>query len=198
MDIEDIKKNYRNFQDSKIISLAKSEARTLRPEVVPILIDEIRNRNLSETLISGIEAQLKVPTEDELKEYCSVVQSADCPKCKTKTQKLNAIVLNEVVSFLILTTSSKSIKIACPDCLEKLKNNANFKTATLGWWGFPWGVIRTIQALINNSKMSKQIACSGPNDILKSFVFENIGVIETSKNNTVALNNFIERTNFKK
>ena len=45
MELEDIRKNYRNFNDDKIENLAKSDARKLRPEVIPILIEEIRRRN---------------------------------------------------------------------------------------------------------------------------------------------------------
>ena len=47
MDINEIKKNYENFDDEKLIILATSEINSLRPEVVPILNAEIKKRNLS-------------------------------------------------------------------------------------------------------------------------------------------------------
>jgi len=68
MDIEQIKKNYENFDDSKIEILAKNEAGSLEPEVIPILVNEIKKRNLDIDLIKGIESQTKELTEKEIQE----------------------------------------------------------------------------------------------------------------------------------
>ncbi len=99
------------------------------------------------------------------------------------------------MSFVFFTKTQSKLKITCPDCLEKFKNNANTKTFILGWWGFPWGFIKTIQALISNSKMSKQIWIEEPNDILKDFVIENIGAIEVAKNKPLGIAHLIEHAN---
>lgn len=196
MDLEYIKKNYSQFDDSKIEDLAKYQARSLRKEVLPILIEEIKKRNLSESLISGIQSQLKEPTLEELNQYTALINTLPCPKCGSKTQKLNGVVLREVVSFLVITTTRVHSKIACPDCLDTFKNQANSKTILLGWWS-PLGVIRTIQALTNNGKMSTEIGMNEPNDILKSFVYENLGAIETHKDNSAKLTNIIDVFNAK-
>ena len=195
MNIEDIRKNYRNFEDSKIEELANSQITKLRPEVIPLLIEEIRRRNLSENLIKGIDAQLKVLNPDELIEYCLLIQNQSCPVCNSNTQKLNGILLTEVVSYIFLTRTTKHLKIACSDCLQKFRNNSNSKTALLGWWGFPWGIIKTIQGLIQNSKMSRNITLIEPSIILKTYVLENIGIIEPNRNDNIKLKQMLERAN---
>jgi hypothetical protein len=194
MDIEDIRKNYRNFDDSKIQELAKQDASKLRPEVVPILMEEIRRRNLSENLILGIDAQLKTLSPEELLDYCTLIQKQPCPICNGKTQKLNAIVLKEIVSMILLSNVTNHLKIGCPQCLEKSKSEINLKTALLGWWSTK-GIFYTIRALAQNKRMEKYIRDYEPNEILKSYILENIGAIETNKNNPIALNNMLKRAN---
>ncbi len=68
IDLEQIKQNYSVFEDYKIEHLAKNEAGSLEPEVIPILVDEIKKRNLDVDLIKGIEAQTKELTEKEIQE----------------------------------------------------------------------------------------------------------------------------------
>lgn len=197
MELEDIRKNYRNFNDDKIENLAKSDAKKLRPEVIPILIGEIRRRNLSENLIAGIETQLRVLTPNELIEYGTLIQKQPCPKCKSKTRKLNAVILTEVVSMILLTHTSKHFRIACPDCLTHFRKRADSKTFLLGWWGFPSGIIKTIGALRHNSKMAKIINSQEPNEneIFQSFVIENVGQIETYKKDEKDLHRMLTNAN---
>ena len=194
MDIEDIRKNYRNFDDSKIQELAKQDASKLRPDVVPILMEEIRRRNLSENLISGIDAQLKILSPEELLDYCTLIQKQPCPICNGKTQKLNAIILKEVMSVILLSNVTSHLKIGCPQCLKESKSKINLKTALLGLWSTK-GIFYTIKALVQNKRMEKYIRNYEPNEILKSYILENIGVIEPNKNNPIALNNMLKRAN---
>ena len=195
MDIEDIRKNYRNFDDDKIESLAKSDAKKLRPEVVPILIEEIKRRNLSENLIASIEVQLKKVSKEELDKYNLLIQTQACPECQSKTKKLNAIILTEVISMILLTRTTKHFKIACPDCLTVFRKKSDNKTLLLGWWGIPWGIIKTLGALRINSKMAKIIDLEEPNDIFKAFIIENIGKIESSKEDKKSLNSILNNAN---
>jgi hypothetical protein len=87
-----------------------------------------------------------------------------------------------VMSFILITHRKKKFIIAYPDCLDKANNDALTKTALLGWWGLPWGIIRTIQALISNSKMKKQNRLSDANKLLLAFVEKRVGLIEINKN----------------
>lgn len=47
MDLDEIKKNYAKFDDSKLIKLATKEINSLRKEVIPILAAELAKRNIS-------------------------------------------------------------------------------------------------------------------------------------------------------
>lgn len=56
MNIEDIKRNYSQFSDAKIENIAASKAQSLPKEVVAILNEEIKKRNLSSSLETDFEA----------------------------------------------------------------------------------------------------------------------------------------------
>ncbi|MCL5126915.1 hypothetical protein [Algibacter sp. L4_22] len=47
MNLEDIKRNYENFDDEKLIEIATKDIKSLRKEVVPILEAELLKRNIS-------------------------------------------------------------------------------------------------------------------------------------------------------
>jgi len=191
MDLESVKKHYQNLDRGKIESLATTEAKSLRPEVIPVLIGEIQRRNMPDSVILALQRQLKEPTPDKLAEYCTLLQSQPCPKCGTRSAKLNANMTSEVFSIVFITRSTKKLGIACPDCLDSFKKNANAKSGMLGWWAFPWGPIKTIQSFLFNAKMNKENHLGIPNRIFQGFVYQNIGAIEAAKNSPDKLQHII-------
>ena len=197
MDLNDIRENYRNFDDYKIEKIASEEAGSLRPEALEILKSEIKKRNLNENLLKSVDSQTRELTESEFEEYCKMLRNHPCPKCNSKTSKLNVSMVGRVVSMLVLTNYEKKLKVACSDCLDELNKNANMKSALLGWWGFPWGPIQTIRTFMFNSKMKKNNRTEKPNEIFQSFVLGNIGVLEASKDNPEKLTEFLNRINNK-
>ena len=42
--------------------------------------------------------------------------------------------------------------IGCTDCITASARNALLKSLLLGWWGIPWGPIRTIESVFTNIK----------------------------------------------
>jgi len=195
MDLNDIRENYKNFDDYKIEKIASEEADKLRPEVLDILKAEIRKRNLNLNLIDSIDSQTKELTEQEFNEYSDVLRNHTCTICKSKTKKINVTMVGRVVSMLILTNYEKSLKVACSDCLDEMHRKANTKSALLGWWGFPWGPIHTIRSFIFNSSMKKNNRTEKPNEIFASFIVSNIGIMEKAKTEPEKLTEFINRTN---
>jgi len=193
MDLNDIKENYKKFEDWKIEKIASEEAGSLRPEVLDILKTEIENRKLN--LLDTIDAQTKEITESEFNDYYNVLRNHPCPKCESKTQKINATIVGRVVSMLILTNYEKCLKVACSNCLDEMHNNANKKSALLGWWGFPWGPIQTIRSFIFNSRMKKNNRTVEPNEIIASFIVNNIGIMEKAKSEPEKLTELINKTN---
>jgi hypothetical protein len=191
--LEELRKNYERFDDNKIIRLATEEASELRPEAVDLLRQIIKERGLSGDLLKGIDVQIQEIDNDKLLEYAELLRRLPCPVCKSTNEKLNATMTGSVISFIILTNYEKELIIACPNCLDKANTKAIIKSALLGWWGLPWGFIRTIQALLFNDKMKEQNRLSEPNELLKGFVLERIGRLEASRNNSSELQEIIER-----
>jgi hypothetical protein len=76
-------------------------------------------------------------------------------------------------------------------------NSALLKCVILGWWGLPWGPIRTIGGILLNLKSKKLIGNVRPSDALREFVIRNIGEIETYKNDPIKLKEIIRGGNQK-
>ena len=190
--LDELRKNYEGFDDKKLIRIATEEAIGLRPEAVALLKQIIHERGLSDDIVKGIDAQVQEIDNNVLIEYAELLQGLPCPICKSTNQKLNATMTGSVVSFIIMTSYKKELKIACPDCLDKANDSAMLKSALFGWWGFPWGVIRTPQALLLNNKMKRQNRITEPNDLFRAFVLGRIGRIEANRNNPAELQDIIE------
>ena len=190
-----LRENYRRLSDEKLMRIACEDATKLRPEALVLLKEELGTRGLTETAERAIEAQFRVVSEHEIAEYCGLLQGQPCPICRSSSQRLNAALTSKVISFIVMTTWKKQFAIACPTCLDKLNRDASISTALLGWWGFPWGIIRTIQALIANGKMEKTNHAPYPNDLLKAFVVSNVGRIEAVRNNATDLQVLIKPRN---
>jgi len=195
MDLKDIRENYRGFDDYKIEKIASQEAASLRPEVLDILKDEIRRRNLNLNLIDSVNSQTRELTDAELNEYYEILRNHPCPNCNSKTQKLNVTAIGTVYSILVVTSYEKFVRIACSNCLDEMHRKANIKSALLGWWGFPWGPIHTIRSFMFNSSMMKNNRTEKPNDIFKNFIGNNVGIIEKAKTQPEKLTEFINGVN---
>lgn len=190
--IEELRRNYERFNDSKLIRIATQDAAGLRPEALDLLKVILKERGISEDVLKGIEAQTQKIDDKVLHEYSDILRNLPCPICNSNNEKLNATVKGEVISFIIMTNYEKKLKIACPDCLDKENNNGLVKSVLLGWWGFPWGIINTIQSIFFNLKMKKQNRLDNPSEFLLGFTLENIGRIETARNYPSELQEIIE------
>ncbi len=190
----DLKENYRRLPDAKLLRIASESAAKLRPEALVLLKEELRTRGLAETAEKAIEVQFRAVTEAGIADYCALLQALPCPVCRSTAQPLNATCTSKVMSFLVVTMWKKQLAIACPTCLDKLNRDARTTSALLGWWGFPWGVLRTVQALVANGKMLKNNHSPYPNDLLKAFVAGNAGRIEAVRHHPADLQALLKAT----
>lgn len=193
--IEQLKTTYKNLSDDKLARLAVTEAASLRPEALEILKAEIKSRGLGEDIISGVNAQLIETGSLEFDSYVSLIRNQPCPICAGTHQPLNAAVIGTVKSFILLTQYKKKLIIACPTCLQQTNQSGTSTTALLGWWGLPWGIIRSTQALISNMKTAKKIWSDEPTDALITFIKTNIGVIEGLRKNKQSLQLMLNSVN---
>lgn len=190
-DLTELRKNYERFDDKKLIRIASEEAAGLRPEALDLLKQIIQERGLSPDVIKAADVQISEVSTKSFDDYVEILRSLPCPVCNNNFEKLNATIVANVFSFVLITHYSKEVKIACPRCLNKMNNNAMIKTALLGWWGLPWGIIRTPQALILNNKRKGENDWPEANNLFKSFVYERLGRIEVNRNNPEMLQDII-------
>ena len=194
IDLEQIKKNYADFDDYKIEHIAKNKINDLEPEVVAILKNEIKKRGLNFNLNKGIEAQTKEPTKEEIEQIKLKISKLACPECGQTYSPLIGTIIREVKSFVLFTHYKKTPLILCQSCADKKRKKAMISTALLGWWGFPSGLFRTPEALIsslNDNKRKEKISDA----VLTNFAISNIGEIKTNWDNRKELIDFIRHKN---
>jgi hypothetical protein len=194
-DIEQLKTTYKNLSDDKLTRLAITEAASLRPEALDLLKAEIKNRGLDEGIMNGVNVQLADLSNLAIDDYIALIRNQPCPVCSSTAAQLNAVVIGSVKSFIILTQYKKKLMVACPSCLQQANQKATSSTALMGWWGLPWGIIRTSQALFRNIKTNKVIRTDEPSDTLLSFVKTNVGVIESVRKNNQSLHLMLDSIN---
>lgn len=73
-----------------------------------------------------------------------------CSCCGKVSAQPRIVVFRSVKSFLVMTFRKPIAGVFCSDCAQKQSLKASATSWLLGWWGFPWGPIYTIQALVTN------------------------------------------------
>jgi hypothetical protein len=191
IDIQFVRENYQRMTDAELIRIATQDAAGLTSEAQQVVKEEIEYRKLDKNIFEAVKAQNKTYTLEEIDNYCDIIRNSPCPSCGTTFSKLNGTLTSEVMSFIFFTHWSKKIKVGCPDCLDKANNNALIKSILIGWWGIPWGFIRTPIAIGQNLKSKRTNHLDSPNDYLRSYTLSKIGQLETYKNNKEALQQII-------
>ncbi|WP_447637561.1 hypothetical protein [Flavobacterium microcysteis] len=192
-DLKLIEENYARMSDAELERIATTDSQGLRPEVYQIIENEIKKRNLSPNLASGVKAQNKEYTIEELETYSKLLRELSCLVCGNHREQLNGTASHTVKSFVFVTSYRTKITIACESCLDKKNNDAIRSTALLGWWGIPWGVLKTPVYIYRNVQAKKENKLKKPNNALLSFTLGNIGEIETYKDDKEKLKQIISR-----
>jgi hypothetical protein len=191
IDIQLVRERYQSMSDKEIIRVLTQDAAGLTVEALEVVREEIKRRNLDPNISKGVDAQQKSYTVQEIYAYCELIQNLPCPVTGSTSEKLNATLTVDVVSYIFLTQSKKKIIVASPAILDKANDKSAIKSALLGWWGIPWGLFKTPQAIFRNLRNKKTNHLNTPNDYLRSFVLANIGQIETYKDNKDKLKEII-------
>ncbi|ESU20481.1 hypothetical protein FEDK69T_30050 [Flavobacterium enshiense DK69] len=186
-DLKDIAEFYSKKSDSDIIHIATQNARGLKPGVLEIIENEIKKRNLNPNILEGAKAQNKEYSLEEINELSQKLRSLPCPLCGSKTAKLNGTIMHTVKSFIVFSSFRKEPIIACPDCLDKKNEESIASTALLGWWGIPGGILQTPIYIYNNIKEKKENRVTESNGTLLGFTLQNVGQIETYKDDAEKL-----------
>jgi hypothetical protein len=195
IDIKFVQETYQRMSDDELIRIATQDASGLPPEAMEVVKTEIQKRGLDQNITKGLEAQNKTYTIKEVDAYCDIVRNLSCPTCGNTTERLNVTMTGEVISVLFFTSYVKRTKIGCPPCLDKAHNSALLKSALLGWWGIPWGIIRTLQAIVFNLRRKQTNHLQDHNEDLRSFALNVIGELEAYKENKEKLQQILARQN---
>ncbi len=191
IDLEQIRRNYAEFDDSQIECIANNEAGSLEPAVVAILKEEIRKRGLDPNLCRGVDAQTRELTQSGFRELMAKITQLPCPQCGERGFPLVGAVIREVKSFVVFTAHKKFPLIVCPACADARRVNGMFVTATLGWWS-PHGLFLTIPVLLASMFKNRE---RESDLILHDFVVRHLGEIETNSDKESALVDCLRRAN---
>lgn len=73
-----------------------------------------------------------------------------CSSCGKVSAQPRLAVYRSVKSLLLVTLRKPIAGVFCSECAHKKSLMASATTWLLGWWGFPWGPVYTVQALLHN------------------------------------------------
>lgn len=142
---EEIRESYKNFDDNKILNLAKNP-KGLTKEAIPVLIEELENRNLDLKLIDWIKLENKPLKQAEKDSIFSHIKNCKCSICNTNSD-LKAYEFHSVISGIIFCNYKLQHLVICSNCSKKIRRKNLLKTFFLGWWSRT-GITATFIALL--------------------------------------------------
>lgn len=74
-----------------------------------------------------------------------------CERCGRLDSTLRATSFIYTISVILMTFRRGSGGVYCSSCRKKEGVKWTLVSAVMGWWGFPWGPIYTLQAIGRNS-----------------------------------------------
>lgn len=84
----------------------------------------------------------RVP-HDVLQRHVTAWRRAACPKCKRQDSPIDLREHHRVHSVILMTQWSTRRSLCCRRCGRRQQLMSTLYCATLGWWGFPWGLLVT-------------------------------------------------------
>lgn len=89
-----------------------------------------------------------------------------CQKCGVIDHTIRIVYFPYVISLIFITFKRGWGGIFCSECRKEEMAKARLISLFLGWWGFPWGFLYTLECLLEpNGKIPKQ-----PNSQLLNFL----------------------------
>lgn len=146
--VEEVKKKYQTFDDAKIKELARNP-KGLRKEIIPLLLDEIKNRNLDSQLTAWVNYETHRFEGLEKKNLVDKIGRLKCSRCLVN-RNLHAYRFNTLISALFVITDKTEDLVICAQCAKSKRLNTMLKTFFLGWWS-KRGLIATPFTLISDA-----------------------------------------------
>jgi thymidine kinase len=192
--IDDIRKNYEKYDDATILKII-SGAKGLRKEVVTLLNDEIKKRNLDIGLIEFVAIETNFYEGDERTHLINEIKNSVCTHCNNESE-LYGYTFNTIRSYLIWYDHEQKLQIICSTCAKSLRLKSMLITLALGWWsrpglfGTPATLISDLIEIFRKEKYSQRV--------IDHFIDENTGSIRRMEKGKGSLSTIIKRFNRKK
>lgn len=169
---QELSEIYKDFDNEKIINLARFESKKLTDTAIPILKNEISKRQLDQKLIDWINLERNFFKGSELEILKTKIKHSKCSNCKIKNNNIKGFYIHNCS----LTHNPREANlILCEECGKKFRNKNYIISATLGWVS-PKGFIKVpfyfLEELFDIPFRKKQ-----SERILNEFIFENTGSI---------------------
>lgn len=183
---------YAQMSDNDFNFFVVNNAAGLRPEIMPVVYEEMKRRGMDMHLFKQIENQNRLWTDDELNDYCDLFRNFACPVCRQDEYLLNAALIQTITGAILLTFRSNYIRVACASCLNKATLQAMLITLVSGWWSQS-GLLRTPGILIDLFKTWRANNKAEPSGAFRKFVLMHIDFIQQYKQQPEQLFSLIQQ-----
>jgi len=193
IEIQKIREIYAAYGDTKIIRIALNDAKKIRQEVVPILVEEIQKRNLDERLIQEIEEERFEFSEVEIQQMKTQIENCPCPRCGEKNEQLYGANIHTFISFIIDYVREDNDVVLCESCLNEAKQTSILRTLFFGWWsiegllGTPVILLDQMATLFRKRKIS--------DEIIRQIIKDDTKRIRKSQNDKQMLESLLKELN---
>lgn len=189
--VEDFKKTYRNFDDSKIKELAL-RPNALRKDVIPILKEEIKRRNLDVSITEWVNNEINYFEGLERQNLIRKIAKSKCSSCSVNSG-LDGYRFNTIISLLFVITDKTEARIICTNCAKNKRFSSMATTFFLGWWS-KRGLFSTPVAFISDfiKIFRKQ---SESKKVYDEFIDNNTGTLRTGLQTEDGLNEVLAKFN---
>lgn len=90
-------------------------------------------------------------SQDAKKDRTAKIEPIRCSVCGNITAQPRFLTFRRVASFLVITRVMQRSGVFCSACARRTAVADTTYSAALGWWGVPWGPIRTVGAILGNA-----------------------------------------------
>ena len=175
---------YHSLSNLELESIALKQSVTLPVEALVVLRKELDRRGLSQSFRRGIEAQVKAWTKGDLATFIEQYRHRPCPRCGVQGKTLNGVPGAVARSFVVTSTIRTKLVIGCSICIKAELEHLSRQSLLFGWWGVPWGPVRTVRALALNSRAKTAAASREPTPELWNYIASHVGEIAADTRST--------------
>lgn len=192
MNIDEIRENYKRFETDRIKKIAKNDARSLKQDSVPVLIEEIKKRGLSNRLIDWVNAERRKLSAEELADLKRKTKKCKCQLCK-KNADLRGFKFMASTGIVIDHSTYHYKLIVCTNCGRKKRKTALITTMVFGWWSL-YGLVSTPIIIFSTIKAHFQEDIRSE-EIIEDFIISNIGHITLGQETEELIEELIRKYN---